>query len=136
MSTPKKTKPHYDVAVGMIWRNGELLIAKRPPKGLLGGLWELPGGKKKNNESLEETVIREVREELGVNVLIDRHFMTVKHAYTHFRITLHAYHCHYISGQPHTTTCDEWRWVKPDELCNLAFPRANTKLFDNLLKDS
>jgi len=132
---PKKAKPHYNVAVGLIWRDGELLVAKRPSNGLLGGLWELPGGKMQNGESLQEAVIRKVHEELGVKVTVERHFMTVNHAYSHFRITMHAFHCRYVSGQPQAVGCDEWRWAKPDDLRELAFPRANGKLLERLWKD-
>ena len=59
----KKAVPHVDVAVGLVWRKGRLLIAKRLPNAMLGGLWEFPGGKREPGETLEEAVRREVREE-------------------------------------------------------------------------
>ena len=58
--------------------------------------------------------------------------MTVKHAYTHFRITLHAFECDYVSGRPKALGCTAWRWVKPDELDAYAFPRANRKVIEAL----
>jgi A/G-specific adenine glycosylase len=57
---PAKRRPHYDIAVGVVWRGDEILIAKRKPEGLLGGLWEFPGGKPEPGESLEAAVVREV----------------------------------------------------------------------------
>ena len=68
--------------------------------------------------------MREVREELGIRVKVVRPLMSVPHAYTHFRITLHVYECRYLSGKPRAIGCAEWRWVKTDELDQFAFPSA------------
>jgi A/G-specific adenine glycosylase len=125
---PRKPLPHHDIAAGVIWRNGLILIAQRPPSGLLGGLWEFPGGKREPGESLEECLIREVREELAVTIQVGPLLGTVEHAYTHFRITLHAFHCRYVSGEPQTIGCAAWCWVKPQELKLYAFPAANRTL--------
>ena len=126
--TKRKPTPHYDVAVGVIRRGTRLLIDRRKPEGLLGGLWEFPGGKRKENESLERCLTREVREELGIRVKVLRPLMSVPHAYTHFRITLHVYECRYVSGSPRAIGCAEWRWVRSEELDDYAFPSANRKI--------
>jgi A/G-specific adenine glycosylase len=128
IKTKRKPTPHYDVAVGIIRRGKRLLIDRRKPEGLLGGLWEFPGGKRKENESLERCLTREVREELGIRVKVVRPLMSVPHTYTHFRITLHVYECRYLSGRPRAIGCAECRWVKPDELHHYAFPSANRKV--------
>ena len=130
---PKKPKPHYEIGAGIIWRDSRILIAQRPLEGLLGGLWEFPGGKREPGETLEECVRREIREELDIEVAVDRPFLTVKHAYTHFRITLHAFHCTYLSGEPKPLECADWRWVHPEALEEYAFPRADRKLLETLL---
>ena len=104
----KKVSPHYDIGVGVIWHQGQILIQQRPSEGLLGGLWEFPGGKHEPGETLEQTVCREIQEELGISVRIREPIMTVKHAYTHFKITLHAYHCDYVEGTPQPTACQAW----------------------------
>jgi A/G-specific adenine glycosylase len=122
---PRRPLPHHDIAAGVVWRDGLVLIAQRFPKGLLGGLWEFPGGKREPGESLEETVVREIREELGIAIQVGRRLATVQHAYTHFRITLHAFHCHYLSGEPRSLDCAAWRWVRPQALDAYAFPAAN-----------
>ena len=124
--------PHYDIAAGVIWCCEQVLIAQRPPRGLLGGLWEFPGGKREPGESLEKCLRREVLEELGIAVQVGARVASVKHAYTHFRITLHAFHCQYLSGEPQCTACTAWRWVTPRELGRYAFPAANRKIIDML----
>jgi A/G-specific adenine glycosylase len=124
----RKPLPHYDIAAGVIWRGKRMLIAQRPPHGLLGGLWEFPGGKREPGESLEECLRREVQEELGISVQVGALLASVEHAYTHFRITLNAFDCQYLGGNPHCTACTAWKWVTPDELERYAFPAANRKI--------
>lgn len=121
----RKTLPHFDIAAGVIWRDGRILIARRAPRGLLGGLWEFPGGKREPGESLEECLAREVREELVIVIHVGEQLATVKHAYTHFRITLHVYHCRHVSGEPRAIGCTAWKWITPRELSDYAFPAAN-----------
>jgi len=128
----RKPLPHHDIAAGVIWQNGRILIAQRPPHGLLGGLWEFPGGKREPVETLEECLLREVREELRIEIQVEQLLMTVKHAYTHFRITLHAYQCRYLRGEPQAIGCSAWRWVRPQELADYAFPAANRTILQML----
>ena len=129
---PRKAKrrplPHETLVAAVIWKAGRILIDRRKDEGLLGGLWEFPGGKVEGGESLAAALRREVREELAVRVAIQRPLVTVEHAYTHFRITLHAFECRYVSGRPQSRTCAAWRWVRPEQLDEFAFPRANHKI--------
>ncbi len=127
-----RPKPHYDVAVGIIWKDGKILITKRPDDGLLGGLWEFPGGKRQPHESLVDCVRREIFEEVTVRVRDIRHFMTVRHGYSHFRVTLHVFEGHYAGGQPRCRGCTAWAWVAPQELTQYAFPSANQKIIKKL----
>jgi A/G-specific adenine glycosylase len=120
--------PHYDVAAGVIWRDDQLLISKRYTDDLLGGLWELPGGTRESGETLEECLVREIREELGIEVAVGALMMSVRHAYTHFRVTIHVFPCRYLSGQPQALGCADWRWVRLDELDDFAFPAADRRI--------
>jgi A/G-specific adenine glycosylase len=125
----RKPLPRQDVVVAVIYKNGRILIDKRKPDGLLGGLWEFPGGKIENGESLTAALKREVREELGITVRIKRPLITVQHAYSHFSVTLHAFECAHASGTPKCRTCVDYKWIYPKQLKNFAFPTANKKIF-------
>lgn len=131
--TPESTPvPHHDIAVGLVEKDDHLLIQRRPDDGLLGGLWEFPGGKQEEGESLETACRREVREELGIDVSVDEPFYTLSHAYSHFKITLHAFRCHIADGTPAAQEDQPFRWVTVEELDEYAFPRANRRLIEEL----
>jgi len=131
----RKPLPHHTIAVGLVWNHGKLLIDQRPADGLLGGLWEFPGGKVEPGETLEECLVREVKEELGIDIRVEESFVTVKHSYTHFRITLHSFHCRYLDGRPQPRQVAAWRWVYPSELAGFAFPKANKRVLEALEKE-
>lgn len=131
--TPEsKPVPHHDIAVGLVFDDSHLLIQRRPDEGLLGGLWEFPGGKQEDGESLETACRRELREELGIEVAVEEPFYTLSHAYSHFKITLHAFRCHIKDGRPEAREDQPFRWVHLDELNDYAFPRANRRLIEEL----
>jgi A/G-specific adenine glycosylase len=131
----RKRVPSYIVAVGVIFKNGRILIDKRKPEGLLGGFWEFPGGKKQSGETLEQALLREVREELGIEIQVHERIATVDHAYSHFRVKLHAFQCTYVSGTPRCVTCVDLKWVYPGMLKRYAFPAANRKIICALALD-
>lgn len=124
--------PHYEIAVAVVWHKGQILIARRPQEGLLGGLWEFPGGKIEPGETPEEAARREVREEMGIEIDVGKPIASVKHAYSHFRITLHAFHARYASGDVDARSATTWRWVAPPELDQYAFPAANRRIIGAL----
>jgi A/G-specific adenine glycosylase len=128
-----KVLPHYQIGAGVIWKGEKLLISQRPYNGLLGGLWEFPGGKREASESMPDCVRREIQEELGVRVKVGPRMAKIDHAYSHFKITLHAHYCRYISGIPQPTGCRAWRWVRPAELGKYAFPAANQPIIHTIL---
>lgn len=130
-----KQTPHFTIGVGVIWNNDQILIQQRPPEGLLGGLWEFPGGKHEPPERIEDTVRREIKEELGIQVRMGEAIIQVKHAYSHFKITLHAYHCYYEAGEVRPTSCQAWRWVAPEQLTDYAFPKANKTVLQQVVSD-
>lgn len=134
---PVKPKvPHYRIVVAVIHnpKSGEILISKRKQDVMLGGLWEFPGGKVKQGETLDEALIREVIEEIGVSVEISKELSTIKHTYSHFKITLTAFVCTYKSGVPNPKDSDEVRWIKLTDLHEYPFPKANLK-FIGLVKE-
>ena len=132
----RKKTPHYDVTAGLIWNvGGELLIAQRPLDGLLGGLWEFPGGKREPGEDLPTCLKRELREELAIEVEVGELFAVVRHAFTHFKITLHAFTCRYIENEsPQALGVHAWAWVTPDRLSAYSFGKADRQVIAELLK--
>lgn len=132
---PAKASPHYTIGIGVIRRDSDdrILIALRPAEGLLGGLWEFPGGKCKPDESLVACVAREILEETGLTVQVGPKIASVKHAYTHFKITMHAFACEYVSGTAEPKASQELRWVALDEIQQYAFPKANKRVLEALL---
>lgn len=131
VKSKKAPSPHYDVAAGIIWSDtGQLLIAQRPLDGLLGGLWEFPGGKIEPGETLPECLQRELWEELAIEVEVGELFTVVQHGFTHFRITLHAFTCRYVERGvlPQKNGVHDWAWVTVDQLDTYSFGKADREV--------
>ena len=128
----KKPRPHYNVAAAVIRQHGKILIAQRPLDGMLGGLWEFPGGKQEPDESLPQCLRREILEELGIDITVGQQITTVKHGFTHFKITLHAFACKLMSGSPQPLGVAAWRWVTPDQFKAFPFARTDLKIIEVL----
>lgn len=130
---PRRRTPHYDVVAGIIWQEapapaGRFLIAKRPLDGLLGGLWEFPGGKVEAGERFEQALQREIEEELAVEIAVQEPLCVIAHAYTHFRITLHAFCARYMAGEVQHRGVDDHAWVTLPELEDYAFAVTDLKI--------
>ncbi len=123
---PKKT-PVVKIAVGIVRKKGKLLITKRKPEGLLGGLWEFPGGSLKTRETPKAACIREIKEETGLTVEIKSHLTTVRHAYTHFKIIMEVFECTWQSGRVRLNGPVDFCWISPKDIDQFAFPKANLK---------
>lgn len=137
---PRKKTPHYDVVATVIWEEavgiGRFLIAQRPLDGLLGGLWEFPGGKLEKGETLAQALVREIKEELDIEVqpADEKPFTIVKHAYTHFRITLHALNAVYQGGQIEHLGVKDHAWVTQADLKDYAFAVTDQKIIKALMQ--
>ncbi len=131
--SPRKSIPEYEIAVGVVVKKGKLLITRRKSQGLLGGLWEFPGGKIRSGESPEKACVREIQEEVNLRVRPFHLLTTVKHTYSHFKIRLTVYVCIYQNGRVRLNGPVDFRWVSPGTLGRFAFPGANHK-FIPLLK--
>jgi A/G-specific adenine glycosylase len=133
---PRKLKksptPLYRIAVGVVFKNGRVLITRRKDHGLLGGLWEFPGGKIRNGEKSEAACIREIKEEVNLTVGIDAHLCKIKHAYTHFKILMDVFCCSYTSGRVTLNGPVDFRWIELDELETYPLPKANHKFLPQL----
>jgi A/G-specific adenine glycosylase len=126
LKKPKKEVPHKEVAVGVIWKADRFYVQRREEEGLLGGLWEFPGGKREPKESFEQCLVREIREETGFGIDVGPFLGLVKHRYTHFSVELHVYHCFHRKGEA------SGRWVTAEEAAALAMPKANLVILEEL----
>jgi len=125
----KRPVPTQRGAVGFLWRRNRFLIARRKPEGLLGGLWELPGGKIERGEKPDAAVVREFQEELGLAVRVTNHLGEVRHAYTHFRVRLSVFRC-VDEGRPRKPLSDHpLRWIGRRGIDAFPFPGATHKAF-------
>jgi A/G-specific adenine glycosylase len=122
----KKTPTHH-IAAGVVHKNGKMLITRRKLDGLLGGLWEFPGGKVKPKESSKQACIREIKEETSLDVTINNKITTVHHAYTHFKIRMDVYHCTCAQGDVRLNGPINHQWITLEQIDDFAFPKANLK---------
>lgn len=130
---PKKNRiPEYLVGLAVIVRGKTFLIQKRPDTGHLAGMWELPGGKTLNNESMEQALQRKCLEELGVHVQIKETLACVSHVYSHFKIRLTVFVCHEDKKTVNALKKQPILWITVDDLGNYPFPSANHKFFPAL----
>ncbi|MFZ9217492.1 MAG: A/G-specific adenine glycosylase [Vulcanococcus sp.] len=126
--------PFQVIGVGVVLNEaGEVLIDQRLNEGLLGGLWEFPGGKQEPGEAIEVTIARELREELAIEVEVAESLISVDHAYSHKRLRFEVYLCHWRSGEPQPLASQQVRWVQPQQLAEFPFPAANTRIIAALL---
>jgi len=121
--------PFQVIGVGVVLNDlGEVLIDQRLNEGLLGGLWEFPGGKQEPDEAIKDTIRRELREELAIEVSVNDKLITVDHAYSHKKLRFEVHLCRWISGDPQPLASQQVRWVKPGELAGYPFPAANVRI--------
>lgn len=133
--SPAKKVPHYPIGVAVIKNGqGDVLIGRRRSDQMLGGLWEFPGGKQEPDESIEDTVKREILEELGLDIEVMGSMLDVPHAYSHFKVTLHVYECRLARKDQEAMAHvhEELRWVPPRELDDYPFPKANKTIVESL----
>ena len=129
-----KPLPFQVIGVGVVINAaGEVLIDQRLEEGLLGGMWEFPGGKQEQGETIETCIARELKEELGIAVTVGDELITVDHAYSHKKLRFVVHLCTWISGEPQPLASQQVRWVRPDDLGNYAFPAANARIIEALL---
>ncbi len=124
----RRRPPHYTVAAAVIRREGRVLIAQRPAEGLLGSLWEFPGGKVEHGETPEAALRREIREELGTEIAVVAPFGRYRHAYTHFKVTLHAFLCRLTGPAPRPLQVQALRWVLPAELSDFPMGKIDRQI--------
>lgn len=123
-----------EVSAGLLFRAGRLLITRRPEGTHLAGLWEFPGGKRETGESWEDCLVRELREELGVEVRVGGMFEEVTHAYPEKTVVLRFFlvRLEREEEEPRALGCAEVRWVDRGQLEHHVFPEADARILERL----
>jgi mutator protein MutT len=121
-----------DVAAGVVFRKGKLLITQRRAQDRLGGLWEFPGGKREDWETFEECLRRELMEELGIEIEIGRMIESIDHQYPEKKIHLRFFWCRWTRHEPKLIECQALAWVGPGQLDDYEFPEADARLLARL----
>ena len=130
----RKPLPFQVIGIGVVINAaGDVLIDQRLEEGLLGGMWEFPGGKQEPGEPIEACIARELMEELGIEVSVGEGLITVDHAYSHKKLQFVVHLCRWCSGDPKPLASQQVRWVRPEQLKDYPFPAANARIIEALL---
>lgn len=117
------------VVCGIIHLDHTYVIARRGP-GIHENIWEFPGGKVEQGESNEDAVVREIREELAIDVSVIKHMITVQDQRDDVLLNVHAYLCHWIKGEISLSVHHEWQLVTSDTLNQYTFEQSDMPIIE------
>jgi 8-oxo-dGTP diphosphatase len=123
-------KKEVEVVAAVIHKGDLFYVVQRPFKGEVGGKWEFPGGKIEANESNEEALKREIKEELSLDLKIEKFLLTANHEYKSFKIKLHFFLCSILDGKPILTEHINEQWVHKKEINKVDFVEADLAVLD------
>src|SRR6266436_7050289 len=124
--------PITEVAAGLVFRDGRLLITQRQAGAHLGGLWEFPGGKREKPESFQACLRRELREELGIEVEVGELVETITHEYPEKTVRLKFFRCDWEQNEARPLGCSDFKWIVQEDLTAYEFPAADARLLHKL----
>lgn len=122
-----------EVVAAIFIEDGKVFCARRADKGPLGLKWEFPGGKIEANETKEQALIREIKEELNTEIKVDQFFMTVEHQYETFHLTMHSYLCTVLEGELEISEHADSCWLSKEELLTLDWAAADIPIVNKIL---
>lgn len=128
----RKKQLYTRVSAALIWRDGKFMICKRPENKARGGLWEFVGGKLEKGETGEQALVRECREELGVEIEVKSTYMTVIHHYPDLTVWLTFYNARIKEGEPRLLEHTAIEWIAPSEIPNYEFCPADETIVASL----
>lgn len=132
---PAKRIRRYEVAAGIVWNGSEVLIARRQDHDHQGGRWEFPGGKRREDESIEQCLRREMLEEIGIEVEVGTLWRALTHVYPDRAVSLYFHMCEAMRGTPRAIECAEVRWVHPRALAEFSFVEGDIQVLPDLARD-
>lgn len=121
--------------VAAIIHKGNYYLATQRGYGYFEGMWEFPGGKIENGESREDALKREIKEELDVEVKIEKFLCTVDYDYPNFHLTMHCYHCRVSDGVIKLLEHLSAKWLTKDELKEVEWLPADVEVVKRLLSN-
>ena len=121
--------------VAAIIRKDERIFATQRGYGDFKGWWEFPGGKMESGETPEEALLREIREELEIEIRIDRFLCTVEWDYPQFHLTMHCYFCSLLGEAPHLTEHEAARWLTAGEIHSVTWLPADEQLLPVIARE-
>jgi 8-oxo-dGTP diphosphatase len=124
-----------DVAVGIIKKGNKIYISKRSEALHQGGKWEFPGGKQEPNEKIEQTLARELLEEVGIVITQQHHYMFIEHDYGDKNVALHIGLVEAFDGVARHQEGQQSLWVDISDLAQYDFPAANQPIVKQLIAD-
>lgn len=124
------SKKQIAVTAAIIWQDDKVLITRRPEGTHLEGLWEFPGGKKEGVETLEACIEREIKEELGVEIRVEKYLLSVSHEYETKLVDLHVFECSLVNGFPTPMEGQDMKWVRPCDMLDYNFPPPDMEVIE------
>jgi A/G-specific adenine glycosylase len=118
----KKRIPHIEAVSAVILKNGKVLVNRRPPTGLLGGLWEFPNWKVNRREKLTEQLVSLAKGNIGLGVNVDKPLGSFHQTFSHFKLTLHVYQCHSLARN------GKGKWIPIRNLSRLPMSRIQRRI--------
>jgi len=128
----KAAVPEHALVAGVVVKRGKLLLLRRPDEGFLGGLWEFPGGRRRPRETVGQACRRTIKDNTGLTVSVGEPIARVRHAYTHFKITMEVMACRWQAGRVRLNGPAAFRWVDADDLASFPLPGAMKKVLPHL----
>ena len=122
-----------EVGCAIIHKNGELLIAQRHLEDSFGGLWEFPGGKREPDETIEECLVREALEELGIRIHPQRFLCNRVHGTPERKISLFFFFCVWVNEEPRAIDCKDFRWVSRGDIRQYKLLPGDLEVLEDLV---
>lgn len=126
---------HIEVVAAIITNNDKILCVQRNENKLsyISKKYEFPGGKMEVNETKIETIIREIKEELAMDIIVHKEFLTVTHQYPDFLLTMHSFICTCNNRDLTLNEHIDYKWLKTDELEDLDWAAADIPIVNKLI---